>query len=78
MDKYIKRINWPWVEVFDNFVPGGETIAINMDEVSMIWARNDTKYVSGIQLKNGTWIQGLSSAAIKEVQELRMTHALMV
>ena len=32
MDKYIKRINWPWVEVFDNFVPGGETIAINMDE----------------------------------------------
>ena len=78
MDKFIKRVNWPWIEVLDNFVPEGETIVINMDEISMIWARNNTKYISGIQLKNGNWIQGLSTNAIKEIQELIMTRALMV
>ena len=73
--KYIKRINWPWVEIIDNFRPGEETLLINIDELTTVWSRKGTKYYAGVRYKNGDWCEDLfPTEALKELKELIMTH----
>ena len=75
MSKYIKRINWPWVEIIDSFGPDEDTIIININELTTIWSRTNTRYYSGIRYKNGDWCEKLfSDEALKELKELIMTH----
>lgn len=73
--KYIKRVNWPWVEIVDFFTgPVGETMIINIADVAAVWSRTDSKYRSGIKLKNGDWLEMFCVNAIKELKDLIMKH----
>ena len=67
----IKNVNWPWVEVEDKYSPEG-TIVINMDDVSVIWDRNQGRYYYGVRLKSGNWIESISDAGLTELKELVM------
>ena len=74
MSKYIKRINWPWVEIIDVFSPEEKTIVLNINECTTVWSRTNTKYYSGVRYKNGDWCTILSSEALEELKEIIMTH----
>jgi len=50
--KYIKRVNWPWVEIVDNFEPE-DTIVININEIAAVWSRYNTRYNGGIRFVHG-------------------------
>ena len=73
MSKYIKRVNWPLVEVDDGF-EGDGTVTINMDAVAIVWPRVNSCYHYGVKLKNGDWFEFISEDALKELQELIMTR----
>lgn len=73
MSKYVKKVNWPWVEVEDGF-EGEDTITINMDLVSTIWPRVNGHYHYGVRYKDGGWFEFLSKDALQELQELVMLH----
>lgn len=67
----IKNVNWPWVEVEDKYSPEG-TIVINMDDVSVIWDRNQGRYRYGVKLKCGDWVESISDSGLTELKELVM------
>jgi len=71
MDKYIKSINWPWVEIRDSY---GSTIVININEVTSIWDKPGTMFKYGIRFKDGTWDERLGEGALTELKELVMTR----
>lgn len=73
MSKYIKKVNWPLVEVEDGF-EGDGTVTINMDAVAIVWPRVNGHYHYGVKLKNGDWFEFISEGALKELQELIMTR----
>ena len=71
--KYIKRINWPWVEVIDNF-EGESTITINVYSIDVVWPNKNGYYSAGIRMKNGDWMEDhLSVDALRELQDLLFT-----
>ena len=76
--KYIKRINWPWVEVTDGFSDGvsdSETsVVINMNDVSTIWSRSNPMYHYGVKYKDGGWFEFISQDALIELQDVVMKH----
>jgi len=73
--KYIKRINWPWIEILDNFSGDEQTVVININECTAVWNRTGTRYYSGIRYKDGHWCEDLiSSEALEEVKDVIMTH----
>lgn len=72
--KYIKRVNWPWVEIDDYYTDIDETLIINIDEVAAVWSRTNTKHRAGVKLKSGDWIEIISGAALKELKNLIMEH----
>lgn len=74
--KYIKRVNWPWVEVADYYTDPDpdETLIINIDEVAVVWSRTNTKYRAGVKLKSGDWIEIISADALKELKNLIIEH----
>ena len=68
--KYIKKINWPWVEVIDNF-EGESTITININSIDVVWPNKNGYYSAGIRMKNGDWLEDhLPVNALKELQDL--------
>lgn len=71
MSKYIKKVNWPWVEIEDGF-EGEHTVTINMDAVAIVWPRVNGHYHYGVKLKNGDWFEFISEDALKELQDLLM------
>lgn len=71
MSKYIKKVNWPLVEVEDSF-EGEGTVTINMDAVAIIWPRVSGQFHYGVKLKNGDWFEFIPEGALKELQELIM------
>lgn len=73
MSKYVKKVNWPWVEVEDR-CEGEGTVTINMDEVAIVWPRVNGHFHYGVKLKNGDWFEFISEGALKELQELIMTR----
>ena len=73
MSKYIKRVNWPFVEIEDNF-EGINNIIINMNDVSAVWSRVNSRYHYGVRYKNGDWFEFLSQEALEELQDLIMNH----
>lgn len=73
--KYIKRVNWPWVEIVDNYGPEEDTVVINVNEITTVWTRKNTKYYAGVRYKNGDWCEALwSTDALKELKNLIMEH----
>lgn len=76
MSKYVKKVNWPWVEVDDGF-EGEDTITINMDRVSTIWPRVNGHYHYGIRYKDGGWFEFLSKEALQELQELVISRKVV-
>ena len=71
--KYIKRVNWPWVEIVDNFEPE-DTIVININEISAVWSRYNTRYNGGIRFVHGNWSEVLSVNALRELKDLIMEY----
>lgn len=72
MSKYIKRVNWPWVEIEDTYVnPSDKTIVINTDDISAIWNR-ESGYKWGIKMKDGSWLDHFSPEALDELKDLLM------
>ena len=69
MSKYVKKVNWPWVEVEDGFEEE-ETITINMNDVAAIWPRVNGHYHYGVRYRDGGWFEFLSKEALHELQEL--------
>ena len=75
MSKYIKNVNWPWVEIQDDFTGPENTITINVNEIVAVWPRMKTCFKSGILLKDGTWLQDhFCGDALKELKDLIITH----
>ena len=75
MSEYIKKINWPWVEVDDMFEEEG-TVTINMNEVELIWSRINGQYHCGVKFKDGSWFEFISKDVLKELQELLINRQL--
>ena len=71
--KYIKRVNWPWVEIVDNYTPE-DTIVININDITAVWNRYNTKYHGGIKFVHGEWSEVLSVNALRELKNLIMEH----
>ena len=72
MSKYIKKVNWPWVEVYNGYKEGS-IATINMEDISAIWPwTNSFDDHYGIMFKNGNWIGHFSTEALKELQDLLM------
>lgn len=67
--KFIKKVNWPWVEVDDGF-SGSGTVLINMNEVTMIWDRAQGKYKYGVQFKGGNWFDLITEDGLRELKDL--------
>ena len=75
MSKYIKRVNWPWVEIETAFINPPGTMVINVNDITAVWPYPNGKYIDGIRLKDGKWIEDLFTVdALKELQELIMTR----
>jgi hypothetical protein len=75
--KYIKRVNWPWVEIEDGFDGlGGQdsTLVINVNDIIMIWDRSNSSYRYGVRLKDGSWFEPISKDGLNELKDLIMTH----
>lgn len=70
--KYIKRINWPWVEVDDAFSDRETSIVINMNDVSAIWSMSNPMYHYGVKCKDGSWFEFISQDALIELQDVVM------
>ncbi len=71
--KYIKRVNWPWVEIIDNYTPE-DTIIINIDDIAAVWSRYNTRYRGGVRFTHGEWSEVLSVNALRELKNLIMEH----
>ena len=73
MSKYIKNVNWPWVEIRDAF--GGDgTIVINVDEIAAIWDNPNTVYKYGVCFRDGTWNSNFQVGGLTELKELVMNR----
>ena len=73
MSKYIKNVNWPWVEIRDAY-EGDGTIVINMNEVSGVYDKSDNMYKWGVRWKDGSWLDNFSEEALAELKELVMNR----
>ena len=71
MSKYIKKVNWPWVEIVDEFE---STIIINTDDIIAVWDNSSTMYNNGIRWRNGNWWSIFSDEALTELKELIMNR----
>lgn len=71
MSKYIKKVNWPWVEIVDEFE---STIIINTNDIIAVWDNSSTIYNSGIRWRNGNWWSIFSDEALTELKELLMNR----
>ena len=71
MSKYIKKINWPWVEIEDDFKT---TVVINVNEISAVWDNSSTMYKNGIRWKNGTWNDNFPDESLAELKKLIMNY----
>ena len=71
MSKYIKRINWPWIEIEDYF---NTTEVININEITTVCDNSSTMYKSGIHFKDGTWRDSYPKEALAELKDLLMNH----
>lgn len=76
MSKYIKNVNWPWVEIRDAY-EGDGTIVINMNEVSCVYDKSDTIYKWGVRWKDGSWLDNFSKEALAELKELVMNRKVI-
>ena len=72
MSKYIKNVNWPWVEIDD----GSEenSYAINMEDVSAIYTNPKSYYKYGIRFKDGSWLDNFYRDALVELKDLVMSR----
>ena len=77
MSKYVKKVNWPWVEITDGFSEEDGTVTINMDRVSTIWPHVNGHYHYGIRYKDGGWFEFLSKEALQELQELVISRKVV-
>ena len=76
MSKYIKNVNWPWVEIRDAF--GGDgTIVINVNEIAAIWDNPDTIYKYGVCFKDGAWNKNFQVGGLTELKELVMNRKII-
>lgn len=71
MSKYIKRINWPWVEIEDCF---NTTEVINVNEITTVCDNSSTIYKSGIRWKDGTWRDSYPKESLAELKDLLMNY----
>ena len=73
MGKYIKNVNWPWVEILTEV--GDSTALLNVNELTTIWNFFNGHYNSGVRYKNGDWCEILfSDDALAELKTLIMNH----
>lgn len=72
--KYIKRVNWPWVEIQDSFEFEDGTVVINVNDITLIWDRAQGKYKYGVMFKHGDWFDHLVDEALAELKDLMITH----
>ena len=70
-DKYIKRINYPYVEIRDNY-NGGGTHVINVEAIAQVYDRAGV-YKHGILFKDGTWDENYHVLGLAELKEYLMT-----
>ena len=71
MSKYIKKINWPWIEIEDVW---GDTVVININEISAVWDNANTIYKHGIRFKDGTWSDIYKIDSLVELKTLLMNY----
>lgn len=71
MSKYIKRINWPWIEIEDHF---NTTEVININEITAVCDNSSTIYKYGVRWKDGTWRDSYPKEALAELKDLLMNH----
>ena len=70
--KYIKRVNWPWIEIDDGSKENNSYV-INMDDVSAIYTNPKSYYKDGIRFKDGSWLDNFYRDALVELKDLVMT-----
>ena len=71
MSKYIKKVNWPWVEIKDDF---DTSMIVNVDNICAVWDNSSTIYKSGIRWKDGAWNDIFPDEALAELKELIMNR----
>ena len=74
MCKFIKAVNWPYVELKDAY---NGTIIINAEDISTVWDNPNTYHKYGILFKSGIWYDNFKTEGLTELKDLLMNRKVV-